>query len=297
MDTTLARTFLAIVESGSFLHAADRLHVTQTAVSARVKTLEGQLGRTLFVRNKSGATLTSAGEQFVRHASALLQVWERARRQVAVPPGRRALLTIGCEPTLWNPLLVDWMVWMRGAAHDLALRCDTAFAADLLERVGDGTLDIAVLYAPPQRPGLRVDLLIEEKLHLVTTAADGRLPTPDEYVYVDWSADFAAQHGLAFPQLSSAGVSVSHGPLALQYLLAAGGAGYFRGAVIAEHLAAGRLHLVKGAPQFLYPAYAVYSENADAELITPALTGLREVAQRQAQARPVSAKRSRSRRA
>lgn len=275
MDTTLARTFLAIVESGSFLHAAERLHVTQTAVSARVKTLEALLGRTLFVRNKSGATLTSAGEQFVRHATALLQVWERARRQVAVPPGRRALLTVGCEPTLWNPLLVDWMVWMRGAAPELALRCETAFAADLLERVGHGTLDLAVLYAPQQRPGLRVDLLIEEKLHLVTTAPDGHLPTPDEYVYVDWGPDFAAQHGLAFPQLSGAGLSASHGPLALQYLLAAGGAGYFRGAVIREHLASGRLHLVDGAPLFLYPAYAVYSENADAQLLTPALNGLR----------------------
>lgn len=278
MDITLARTFLAIVESGSFLHAAERLHVTQTAVSARVKALEELLGRRLFVRNKSGATLTSAGEQFVRHATALLQVWERARRQVAVPPGRRALLTIGCEPTLWHPLLVDWMVWMRGAARDLALRCDTAFGPDLLERVGNGTLDLAVLYAPQQRPGLRVDLLIEEKLHLVTTDPHGRPPTPEDYVYVDWGADFSAQHGLAFPQLSSAGVSASHGPLALQYLLAAGGAGYFRGAVIREHLASGRLRLVEGAPQFLYPAYAVYSENADTELIAPALEGLRTVA-------------------
>lgn len=243
-----------------------------------MKTLESQLGRALFVRNKSGATLTSAGEQFVRHASALLQVWERARRQVGVPPGRRALLTVGCEPTLWNPLLVDWMVRMRSAAPDLALRCDTAFAAELIERVGHGTLDLAVLYAPPQRPGLRVDLLIEEKLHLVTTAPDARLPTPDDYVYVDWGADFAAQHALAFPQLSSAGVAASHGPLALQYLLASGGAGYFRGAVIRDHLAAGRLHLVAGAPTFLYPAYAVYSENADSELIGPALAALHAVA-------------------
>lgn len=276
MDTTLARTFLAIVESGSFLHAAQRLHVTQTAVSARVKSLEALLGRTLFVRNKSGATLTLAGEQFVRHASALLQVWERARRQVAVPPGRRAVLTVGCEASLWNPLLIDWMLWMRAAAPDLALRTEVGFAADLLDRVGDGTLEIAVLYAPQQRTGLRIDLLIEEKLHLVTTAPDGRMPTPDDYVYIDWGPEFAAQHGLAFPELSSAGVSASLGPLGLEYLLAAGGAGYFRGAVIREHLAAGRLHLVKDAPQFLYPAYAVYSENADPELLRPALAGLRE---------------------
>ncbi len=88
MDITLARTFLEVVGTGSFVVASERLHVTQTAISARVKTLEDLLGRQLFVRNKSGASLTPAGEQFVRHATTLVQVWERARHQVAVPSGR-----------------------------------------------------------------------------------------------------------------------------------------------------------------------------------------------------------------
>lgn len=52
MDVTLERTFLEIVGSGSFLRAAERLHVTQTAVSARVKSLEELLGRQLFVRDR-----------------------------------------------------------------------------------------------------------------------------------------------------------------------------------------------------------------------------------------------------
>ena len=59
MDITLARTFLDIVSAGSFVAAAQRLHVTQTAVSARVRTLEEQVGARLFVRNKAGATSTS----------------------------------------------------------------------------------------------------------------------------------------------------------------------------------------------------------------------------------------------
>lgn len=87
MDIKLARTFLEIVATGSFLRAAERLHVTQTAVSARVRTLEELLGRKLFVRNKSGATLSPAGLQFRRSAATLVQVWERARHQVAVPRG------------------------------------------------------------------------------------------------------------------------------------------------------------------------------------------------------------------
>lgn len=276
MDITLARTFLEIANCGSFMRAADRLHVTQTAVSARVKALEGLLGRALFVRNKAGATLTAAGEQFVRHASTLVQVWERARQQVAVPVGRSAVLTIGCEASLWDLLLLDWLLWMRGAAPQLALRTEVGFPGDLPGRVSDGTLDIAVLYAPQQRPGLRIDLLIEEKLVMVTTAPR-KAPTPADYVYVDWGPEFAAQHGMAFPELSSAGVTASLGPLGLEYVLAAGGAGYFRLAVVREHLAAGRLHLVKGAPEFLYPAYAVYSEHADTEVLAPALDGLRQV--------------------
>src|SRR5690606_21280836 len=87
LDIELARTFLAIVAAGNFVRAAERLHLSQTAVSARVKSLEEQLRRPLFVRNKAGAVLTPAGEQFLRHAPRLVQLWERARHQVAVPPG------------------------------------------------------------------------------------------------------------------------------------------------------------------------------------------------------------------
>jgi DNA-binding transcriptional LysR family regulator len=275
MDITLAQTFLDIVESGSFLRAADRLHVTQTAVSARVKTLEEQVGAKLFVRNKSGATLTPAGEQFTRFASMLVQVWERARQQVAVPKGRRAVVTTGCETSLWDPLLLDWLLYMRRTAPELALRAEVGFPTELVDRVAAGTLDIAVVYAPPQRPGLRIELLIEEKLVLVTTHKSRQQLDPEDYVYVDWGEEFAAQHSLAFPTLGNAAVMAGLGPLAREYVLAAGGSGYFRLAVVRHHLASGRLHRVLGAPEFLYPAYAVFAEGADMVVMTPALEALR----------------------
>jgi len=278
MDISLARTFLEIVATGTFQRAAERLHVTQTAVSARVRTLEDLLGRRLFVRNKSGATLTAAGEQFLRYAPTLVQVWERARHQVAVPPGRRAVLTVGCEVSLWDPLLLDWLVWMRRSAPQLALRTEVGVSEALLKQVCDGVLDIAIVYAPQQRPGLRIELLIEEKLVLVTTAGRGKTLRPSDYVFVDWGPEFAAQHALAFPELAGAGVVVGLGPLGREYLLEAGGSGYFRLSVVRSHVKLGRLRLVPGAPEFLYPAYAVYSANADADVVTPALAGLRHVA-------------------
>lgn len=277
MDITLARTFLEIVAAGSFLGASERLHVTQTAVSARVRTLEELLARKLFVRNKAGASLTPAGEQFVRYATTIVQVWERARHQVAVPPGRRAVLAIGCEIALWDPLLLDWLLWMRHNVPRLALRTEVGAPVDLLTRVAEGIVDIAVMYAPQQRPGLRIELLIEEKLVMVSASKQTKVPDPADYVYVDWGPEFAAQHSLAFPGLSSAGVVAGLGPLGREYLLAAGGSGYFRLAVVRAHLDSGRLHRVRDAPEFLYPAYAVFADGAESKLIAPALKGLKRV--------------------
>lgn len=278
MDIALARTFLAIADTRSFQRAAERLHVTQTAVSARVRTLEESLGRPVFVRNKAGAVLTPAGEQFLPHARTLVQVWERARQQVAVPAGRRAVLALGCEMSLWHPMLPRWLVRMRERAPDLALRCTVGPPRDLLDQVASGVLDVAIAYAPQQRPGLRVELLIEERLVMVSSQPGLRTPEAADYVNVDWGPEFEAQHGLAFPQLSNAPVQAGLGPLGLEYVLTAGGTGYFRQEVVRPHLEAGRLHRVPDMPEFLYPAYAVYAPGSERPTVHEALEGLREIA-------------------
>lgn len=273
MDTELARTFLEIVSTGSFIRAAERLNVGQTTVSARIRTLEQQLGRPLFIRNKSGASLTPAGEQFLRYAPTFVQLWQRARHQVAVPPGHRAVLSIGSEVSLWHPLLLDWVRWMRRELQDIALRVHVDVPQDLINQVATGLLDAAIMYAPQHRPGLEIDLLMEEKLVLVTTNPEGRLTDETEYVHVDWGPDFVLHHGISLPE-TTPGFYVNLGPLALSYVLSAGGAGYFRMGAVQPHIASGRLHIVSGMPQFSYPVYAVHSANADSSVLGPALAGL-----------------------
>jgi len=278
MDIELARTFLEIVRTRSFVRAADQLNVSQTTVSARVRALEERLGRPLFIRNKNGASLTPAGEQFLRYAPMFVQLWQRARHQVAVPPGRRAVLTIGGELSLWHPWLIEWLHWMRRAAPDVALRVQVGVPESLTNQVSTGALDVAVMYAPQYRPGARVELLLEEKLVLVTTDAKGKAVEPDSYIYVDWGPDFAQHHELSFPEDTNPGLFVGLGPLALTYVLEAGGSGYFRQRAVAPHIAAGKLHLIAGAPSFFYPIYAVCSAQADDELVALALQGLRNIA-------------------
>lgn len=276
MDIALAKTFLEIAETGSFVAAAGRLNVTQTAVSARVHALEEQLGRRLFVRNKSGARLTPAGERFVRHARTLVQVWDRARQQVGLPQGRVDIASVGAEISLWNPVLADWLVWMKHEAPDIALRAEVDTPSRLLEAVHNGALDMAVLYDPPPQGGNSVvELLAEEKLVLVTTRPDGERGPPEDYVQIDWGASFQASHQAAFPETSSPSVLISHGPLALLYLTRVGGAGYFRRSAAQPYLDSGRLHRVADAPEFSYSVHMVYSSRAETGLIDLMRRGFR----------------------
>ena len=277
MDLELARTFLAIVESGSFVRAAERLHVTQTAVSARIRSLETQLGRSLFTRNKAGASLTPAGEQFLDYAPTLIQVWERAKHQVAIPKGRRAVMSVGAELSMWDPLLVRWLVWMKRKAPDIALRTEVEVPDELMRRIAEGLLDMAIMYRPQTLPGLTIERLFEEKLILVSTERRRRQIDPG-YVYVDWGPEFAAYHGTRFPRLANPEVFVGLGPQGLDYILEVGGSGYFRERTAQPYLESGQLFRVPHTQEFLYPAYAVYSDSADAGVLGPALNGLRSVA-------------------
>jgi DNA-binding transcriptional LysR family regulator len=278
MDITAARTFLEIVKTGSFVRAAKNLNIKHTAVSARVRVLEEQLDRILFIRNKAGAKLTPAGDQFLRYATTLVQVWERARHEVAMPAGRGNVVTVGGEHSLWNPLLKDWLIWMASECSDVAVRVQIDVADRLIDQVQEGVIDVAAVYAPPHRTGIVTELLLDESLVAVTTDSNGSDPRAEDFVYVDWGAEFRTSHHSAFPDAPSPALSVNHGPLALEYIVAVGGAGYFRMEAVRPHLESGRLRLIDNKPRFSYSIYAVYSARADERLMERVRTGLRAAA-------------------
>ncbi len=278
MDISTARTFLEIVKTGSFIRAAENLNITQTAVSARIRVLEQQLDRRVFVRNKAGARLTPAGDQFFRFATSLVQIWDRARRSVAITPGRETVVTIGAELSQWNPLMRHWLLWMRRECPEIAISAHIDSADRLMEHVQEGALDVAILYAAPARTGLVAELLFEEKLVLVRTTATDQPVGPDDHVQVDWGEEFAVSYHAAFPNAGPGVVSINYGPLALDYILAHGGSGYFRMAAVRSYIEDGQLALVPDSPEFSYSAYSVHSTRADESVIARVRAGLRAAA-------------------
>jgi DNA-binding transcriptional LysR family regulator len=277
MDITLARTFLTVAETGSFVEAGQRLNVTQSTISSRIKALEDLLGRSLLDRSKSGATLTPAGQQFHKHALALVRVWEHARLEIGLSEAHRDHLSVGGQLSLWDGFLLRWLVWMRGNIPDIAITATTGSSIGLMDRLIEGTLDLAIMYRPSNRPGLLIEHLFDEELVLVAGGGERKQPMAN-YVFINWGPEFQADHALAFPNLRLPGLSLDLGTLGVSYLLNARGTGYFPIRIAQPYIDSGELALIKRSPRFVYPAYAVYPEDRDEEAYEPILASLKQIA-------------------
>jgi len=277
MEIEFARTFLAVAAAGNFVAAAERLHVTQSTVSARIQTLESQLGARLFRRGRGGAELTTAGVRFLRHAKALVRTLEQARHEVGLPDGFQGSLTLAGRIALWEGFLPLWSGWMRRAAPEIALRLEIGFEEGMMQGLVQGSIDIGVMYTPERRTALAIERLFDETLVLIS--GDPARPWPDPaYVHVDWGPEFYAQFSTAFPGVPAPSLHANIGWLGVQQMRANGGSAYLPLRMVRDELAAGRMHRIPGAPEFPLPAYMVYPLDREDPLLAQALKGLRQLA-------------------
>ncbi|MGE0627246.1 MAG: LysR family transcriptional regulator [Hyphomicrobiaceae bacterium] len=280
MDINLARTFLMVSETGSFIETARRMNLTQSTVSARIKSLETMLGRALFDRSKLGATLTTAGEQFRRHALAMVRVWQHAQMEIGLTEQHRDLLSAAAPLSLWEGLLLRWVAWMRKEIPDIAVSAAAAQTQVLTQRLVEGTLDLAVMYRPVPPPGLEIEHLFDEEFVLVTGPRQSGRRASADYMSIDWCPEFQIDYAAAFPNLTTPGLHLDLGPAALDYLIGHDASGYAPYRLVHQHIERGRLKLARRSRKFTYPVYAVYPEARDEEAFEPILQGLRNVAQR-----------------
>jgi len=275
MDTEFVRTFLVVTATGNFVSAAKRLHITQSTVSARIQTLERQLGAVLLRRGRGGVHLTPAGQRFLRHAKGLIRTLEQARHDVGLPTGYQESLTIRARIALWD-ILSRWGAWMRSQKPEVYLRLEIGFEEDIMQGLVQGTTDIGLMYTPENRPGLGVEYLFDEALQLVTTADDLNWQN-EHYIHIDWGPEFESQFTTHYPDMEPPALLANVGWLGLQQILQFGGAGFFPQRMVRRLIGLGRLHRVPDSPVFSLPTYLVYpSDRKREEVLRTALTGLRE---------------------
>jgi DNA-binding transcriptional LysR family regulator len=164
VDTRVLRYFVAVAEEGNLTRAAQRLFVSQPALTKQIKRLEAQLGVRLFARSRTGMALTEPGRTLAERAPALLAGWDQALQQTKSTASREArVLRVGFIASAANEATQQivaafarrrpgWRVDMRQAAW-----------SDPTAGLLDGDVDVALLRLPfPGQDALRVETLFTE---------------------------------------------------------------------------------------------------------------------------------------
>jgi LysR family transcriptional regulator, nitrogen assimilation regulatory protein len=173
MDLRQLRYFVGIIHAGSLSRAADQLRVAQSALSHHLASLESELDKPLVTRGPKGIVLTEAGTVLYRHAEVILRQVESAKQAaknaINLPSGR---VSIGFPSVLAPLLSYELFKRVRTAYPQILLYVSDANSAMLRERLINGRLDIAVLYADQRERGLAVEPLALEELFYVTAEPD-----------------------------------------------------------------------------------------------------------------------------
>ena len=164
---------------------------------------------------------------------------------------------------------------MREQAPDVSIRSEIEFEDDLMRRLVEGALDLALMYTPQHSPGLHVEHLFDETLVMLGT--DPQQHRPGEgYVYVDWGPAFYAQHSASYPDMERPAQIANIGWLGLQLILANGGACFVPEHMAAPYVESGRLFLAPNSPRFKLPAYVVYPLENELPVLHSAIRTLRD---------------------
>ncbi|MEU0582448.1 LysR substrate-binding domain-containing protein [Streptomyces sp. NPDC006132] len=171
MELRQLEYFVAVAEERNFTRAAERVHISQSGVSAQIRQLERELGAELFDRSARTATLTAAGRAALDHARAALAaagaVGQAVGEVTDLIRGRLAVgMVIGCTLT---PLFDALSAFHR--AHpgvELSLLEDNSDR--LVEAVRDGTVDLALVGTAGAPEGLESLTLISERLVVAVPA-------------------------------------------------------------------------------------------------------------------------------
>jgi DNA-binding transcriptional LysR family regulator len=156
MDLRQLEYFVAVCETSSFTHAASRVHVVQSGLSASIRALERELGTALFTRTTRRVRLTDAGETLLADARRILASVDQARDSVAaVTGGISGTVRFG----IMHSLVATGTAAALAAFHHerprvrLLPRTNPAGSAGLVRAVRDSELDFAIAAVSPDQAG------------------------------------------------------------------------------------------------------------------------------------------------
>jgi len=181
MDVRQLEMFRAVAEEGSFTKAAERLHVSQSAVSRQLQLLEQELRTLLVHRTGRGITVTDSGQLLLATANRINRDMQDVVSQISQTEQlQRGVLRLGAGMTVCLYILPKLLKKFRSLYKNLDLRVDAGHADDILRRLRTNEIDLALLTLPIVAEDLEIKPVLKEEM--VVVAAKGHPLTRERHV-------------------------------------------------------------------------------------------------------------------
>src|SRR5687767_8390569 len=166
MEIRQLRAFVSIAELGTFTAGAQRVHVTQAAISMQIRQLENELGARLFVRAPRKVMLTEAGEQLLSRARQILRDHDAAIEEIADLTGaERGRLRVGSASAMVTTDVLPKLLRDVRRQHSRAdITVASGTSESLVQQILGGELDVAFVSLPVEARGINTERLSQDQL-------------------------------------------------------------------------------------------------------------------------------------
>jgi LysR family nitrogen assimilation transcriptional regulator len=162
--------FVRVAEGGSFSRASATLSISQPVLSRFIKRLEDDLKVQLLYRNGRGVRLTDAGERFFEYAESILRNLSQGRMEVIALRGAPiGNVSLALPPMLGGVLSAELVRRLKSEYPMISLLLREGFAAETLDWLGSGSVDIGVVFNPPHVATLLTEHVLDDRIHVVGT--------------------------------------------------------------------------------------------------------------------------------
>jgi DNA-binding transcriptional LysR family regulator len=174
MNLRFVEAFYWAVTLKSVTRAAEKLFVTQSALSSRIAALEAELGVLLLDRRDKQFRLTTAGTRFHRHAERLLNLQRDIKAEFGSGAHGAMSLRIGVIESVLHSWLIDWVRVLRTQLPALELELTVETTPVLLDHMRRGAADLVIAAMPVEADGVRTRALQPMPMVFVGRAGGAR---------------------------------------------------------------------------------------------------------------------------
>ena len=162
------RSLVAVADAGAITEAANRLGLTQPALTRRIQLLEEEFGAALLERSRSGAVLTELGELVVQEAKVLIDRYENLKSQVtSLRNLEGGSVRIGGGATAVSFVLPQAIAQFQNQHPDVHFHVKEASSREVAQDVADGRLELGIVTQPVRTAGLEIEPVLDDEIVLV----------------------------------------------------------------------------------------------------------------------------------